>query len=289
MADGIPSITAAAVSAFRAVASLPGSPLDFAGDERMRVLVSAPGARALELLGRLVARRPAVHHWLAATTLGLLDHAAMRTAAIDDLLRAELRSGAEQLVILGAGLDARAWRMPELRAATVFEVDRPSTQRLKKGRVRALPPTARRVRFVAVDFGRDALAARLAAEGHDAARRTLWLWEGVTAYLAPASIADTLGALAGRSARGSTALVTYTTPDCSNAPAAFLPFVLAAFRLLGEPLCGRLAPGEFRSLAEAAGLAVRGDTGSPEWARAHYRGRPSRIVIRERLAVLEKR
>jgi methyltransferase (TIGR00027 family) len=289
MADGIPSITAAAVSAFRALASLPGSPLDFAGDERMRVLVSAPGARALALLGRLTARRPELHRWLAAPTLGLLHHAALRTAAIDVVLRTELQAGAEQLVILGAGLDARAWRVPELRGTTVFEVDRPSTQHVKRRRVRELPPQAREVRFVAVDFGRDALDDRLAAEGHDVSARTLWLWEGVTPYLVPAAIADTLGVIAGRSAPGSMALVTYTTPECSNTPQALLPIVLAAFALLGEPLRGRLTPAAFRTLVEGAGLTVRGDTDSPAWARAHFRGRPSRIVIREHLAVLEKR
>ena len=289
MPDGIPSITAAAVSLFRALASLPGSPLDFAGDERMRVLVSAPGARALELLGWLAARRPGLHRCLAAPTLGLLDHIALRTAAIDTVLRAELDAGATQLVILGAGLDARAWRMPELRGTTVFEVDRPSTQRLKTARVRSRAPTSRDVRFVAVDFGRDALGMRLAAEGHDASTRTLWLWEGVTPYLEPAAVADTLGVIARRSAPGSVALVTYTTPECVNTPTTLLPIVLAAFAMLGEPLCGRLTASAFRALVEGAGMVVRGDTDSPEWARAHFRGRPSHIVIRERLAILEKR
>jgi methyltransferase (TIGR00027 family) len=258
MHDGIPSITAAAVSLFRAVASLPGSPLDFAGDERMCVLVSAPGARALELLGWLAARRPGLHRCLAAPTLGLLDHIALRTAAIDAVLRTELDAGAPQLVILGAGLDARAWRMPELCRTTVFEVDRPSTQRLKKARARSRVPTAHDVRFVAVEFGRDALDERLAAEGHDTSTRTLWLWEGVTPYLGPTAIADTLGAIARRSASGSVALVTYTTPECVSTPEALLPIVLAAFAVLGEPLCGRLTSSAFRALVEGAGMTVRG-------------------------------
>ena len=64
---------------------------------------------------------------------------------------------ARQVVILGAGLDGRAWRMPELRAAVVFEVDHPDTQREKVARAAALVRVAREVRYVPVDFTRDRL------------------------------------------------------------------------------------------------------------------------------------
>jgi hypothetical protein len=43
-----------------------------------------------------------------------------RTVAIDDAVRQRPNP---QLVILGAGLDGRAWRMPELADVDVFEVD----------------------------------------------------------------------------------------------------------------------------------------------------------------------
>src|SRR5262249_42880093 len=55
----------------------------------------------------------------------------VRTVAIDDAVRAV---SAPQFVILGAGLDGRAWRMPELRDAVVFEVDHPDSQRDKRMR-----------------------------------------------------------------------------------------------------------------------------------------------------------
>lgn len=56
-----------------------------------------------------------------------------RTVAIDEAVRARL---APQLVIMGAGLDDRAWRMPELDGADVFEIDHPASQRDKRSRVR---------------------------------------------------------------------------------------------------------------------------------------------------------
>jgi O-methyltransferase involved in polyketide biosynthesis len=62
-------------------------------------------------------------------------------------------------VILGAGLDARAWRMPELAHARVFEVDYPATQAWKRERLKQagleMPPS---LTFAPVDFERRSLA-----------------------------------------------------------------------------------------------------------------------------------
>src|SRR5262245_12927018 len=58
-----------------------------------------------------------------------------RTVAIDAALR---NAAAPQVVILGAGLDGRAWRMRELAGAVVFEVDHPDSQRQKLERIAPL-------------------------------------------------------------------------------------------------------------------------------------------------------
>jgi O-methyltransferase involved in polyketide biosynthesis len=57
------------------------------------------------------------------------DVLAPRSIVIDDALKARLNP---QLVILGAGLDGRAWRMRELAAADVFELDHPTSQEDKR-------------------------------------------------------------------------------------------------------------------------------------------------------------
>ena len=132
-----------------------------------------------------------------------------RTVAIDDAVRA---AAAPQVVILGAGLDGRAWRMPELRDAVVFEVDHPDSQREKRARVAALQPVARDIRFVPVDFTRDRLDDALAAAGHDATRPTTWIWEGVVMYLELADIEATLSVIARRSAPRSRLIVLYLRP-----------------------------------------------------------------------------
>src|SRR6266576_3103389 len=86
-----------------------------------------------------------------------------RTIAIDDAVR---KRHSPQLVILGAGLDGRAWRMTELAGADVFEVDHPASQQDKRERAGDLRPLARSLRYVPVDFTRDRLDVALAAAGH---------------------------------------------------------------------------------------------------------------------------
>jgi methyltransferase (TIGR00027 family) len=116
---------------------------------------------------------------------------------------------APQVVILGAGLDGRAWRMPELAGRAVFEVDQPASQQDKRDRATALPGTP--PVFVPVDFGRDRLGAALADAGHRAGEATVWIWEGVVPYLSAAEVAATTGEIAACSAPGSRLIVNYQT------------------------------------------------------------------------------
>jgi methyltransferase (TIGR00027 family) len=130
-----------------------------------------------------------------------------RTVAIDDAVRAH---PGPQVVILGAGLDGRAWRMPELAGAVVFEVDQPASQRDKRDRAAGLtgrPPT-----FVPVDFRGERLDAALAAAGHRADQATTWIWEGVVPYLTEAEVATTVAHLAACSGPDSRLIVNFQLP-----------------------------------------------------------------------------
>lgn len=300
MRERLPSLTAAAVSLYRSVASLPGSPVDFANDRGMRLLVPRPAQHALSALGAITARSPRAHALASASSLGLLPHVALRTAAIDAALRSERASrGIPQLVLLGAGLDARAFRMPELSETRVIEVDFPSTQALKRARTEALVPAARELRWAAIDFERDDLGEVLARAGHDPHARTVWLWEGVTMYLAREALEATLAVVRDRSAPGSSLLVTYATDEMAALEALgtrvaigespLAPLVALGFGVLGEPLRGRMRPAEARATLERFALEVEADSGPAEWAAQHWRGPRPRIVIGERLAIARRR
>ena len=174
----------------------------------------------------------------------------VRTVAIDDAIRA---APGPQVVILGAGLDGRAWRMAELGETTVFEVDHPDSQRQKQSRAAALQQVAGDVRFVAVDFARDDLNHALAAAGHDPARPTTWVWEGVVMYLDRTDIAATLDVVRRRSALRSRLVVAY------HSPSPMLLIIGPLLRRVGEPLRSVFTARSMRVLLGKYGFAVRRD------------------------------
>jgi methyltransferase (TIGR00027 family) len=207
--------------------------------------------------------------------------AAVRTVAVDDAVR---EAAAPQVVVLGAGLDGRAWRMPSLAGAVVFEVDHPDSQRRKRERTDGLAPMAREVRFVDVDFTRDDLDERLARAGHDADQPTTWILEGVVMYLTKAEVDATVRCVARRSAPGSRLVVVY------HAPALLLVLVGLVVRRVGEPLRSVITADEMRALLARHGFAVRRDDDLPTIARAlsaraagdARRMKHMRVVVAER-------
>jgi methyltransferase (TIGR00027 family) len=273
----LPSVTAIAVAAFRGLADDPSDPSRSLDPVAARLLPRPLG------WGLAVARRARGLQGLGAAaelaSAGLPAHVALRTLGIDHALREALASGCGQVVILGAGLDARAVRLPELGAVQVWEVDHPDTQRLKRARVPESP-----VRWVPVDFTRDALGPALDAAGHRTDGPTCWIWEGVTPYLPPEATEATLTVVAARSAPGSRLLVTYALPTLGSLPAPLRPLAHLGFRLLGEPLLGLVASEALHRSLAAHGLTVLADVGSRELAEDLGR-RPPRVEVAERLVV----
>lgn len=117
--------------------------------------------------------------------------------AEDELARA-VATGVRQYVILGAGLDTFAYRNPHSAAGLrVFEVDHPSTQQWKhQCLVDAGIPLPDTLRFVPMDFEHDLLSKALAQAGFCADKPACFSWLGVTVYLSPQAVRDTLAYVA---------------------------------------------------------------------------------------------
>jgi methyltransferase (TIGR00027 family) len=212
-----------------------------------------------------------------------VDLLALRTVVIDEAVREALARGVKQIVILGAGLDGRAWRLP-LTGVRVFEVDHPDTQRYKRAQLGALESTAERVDFVPVDFEKTSLGEALDAAGHDCGAPTVWIWEGVVMYLTPEAVQATLRAIAVRSAAGSTLVVNYHT-------AFRISPVRLLLRAIGELDRSAYSVEEMRARLGSAGFEVSRDEGVEEWTaryggntRAYDAARTCRIVTSRRQA-----
>ncbi|HEX3761995.1 MAG TPA: SAM-dependent methyltransferase [Kofleriaceae bacterium] len=207
---------------------------------------------------------------------GARTSAIARTAYIDDAVRDAMAAGIDQVVILGAGFDCRAHRMPELAAVRVFEVDRRETQEVKRAHVpgtgAGTGPGAGGVRYVAVDFLRDDVGASLAAAGWDAGRRSLFLWEGVTNYLTEDAVRHTLDWI-GTAAAGSRVVFTYIHAGVLDGSVAFDggAQLVANVRELGEPWTFGLDPGAVAAFVARSGLRLCEDLGADDY-RKRYLG-----------------
>jgi methyltransferase (TIGR00027 family) len=262
------------------------------GPARLAVLDDAPAFELLPLrlsaLLRVAGAVPfgvqGLHRALGAATNGVTYDIALRTASIDDVVRDAVADQVTQVVVLGAGLDTRAWRMPELEHAAVFELDYPSTQAYKRPRIEPLPPLAREVHFLPIDFERQGPDKVLEGTSFRRDQRSLWICEGVSQFLTHAAVDAVLDGVARASAPGSSLLLTYLPPGYAGAPGKRLAELVT--RLVREPLKTTLAQDEVQGKLGRRGFAVLRDESAPEWAARYWPERQARRVRAvERLVV----
>lgn len=144
---------------------------------------------------------------------GVVGYLVARERAIDEILLRVVAEGIDQLVILGAGFDARAYRFARrLKGVRVFEVDQPATQANKRAKAEHfLDEIDVDLTWVPFDFEVDSLAGALAQAGYAPAARTLFIWQGVVPYLTPAAADATLRFVRENAAPGSTIVFDYMT------------------------------------------------------------------------------
>lgn len=131
------------------------------------------------------------------------DYHAVRTRCFDKHCLAAMRAGIRQVVILGAGLDSRAYRLNWPPHTDVYEIDQPRVLAYKDATLGGyrLVPTAHRCP-VSADLRND-WPATAAAAGFDRWQPTLWLAEGVLPYLRAADRENLLARITALSQEGS--------------------------------------------------------------------------------------
>ena len=143
----------------------------------------------------------------------------LRTRFLDDAVRDGLAAGLDQLVLLGAGFDARGLRMPEIpaRGARVYEVDLPGQLERKDEILRAagvaLPPWVVYVSSdFAADFG-DTLLASLEARGFRRGAGAIFVWEGVIGYIDADAVDRSLAFMVRAGGKGTRLAFTFAHAD----------------------------------------------------------------------------
>lgn len=280
MEDGKPSFTAAAVAFARALGGV--DPLAAQLLSRRGTIVA--GALARHVMPALGGVGGAV---VDLGLGGIVSHLRLRTLAIDAAVAAAVAGGVTDVVILGAGLDSRAFRLASLRAASVFEVDVPAMATRKQRALARLSLRHPAWTSVAVDFSRDDLGRCLAQCGQRADRPTLWIWEGVTMYLSPTATVATLDVITRRSGPGSQLIMSYMQPAGLHTTAAG-GLVLRAFASIAEPLIGAMSAQDVSAAVAQRGWRVLSDEGQRDWSRAHGRsGWRAQAFAAERICVAQ--
>jgi methyltransferase (TIGR00027 family) len=183
--------TALGVAAARAAETESENPL--INDPFARVFVNAAGDGMWSIYAdpALLAKAVDLEPDIRARMRLMIDFMATRTAFFDEFFLGAADSGVRQVVILAAGLDARAWRLPWPDGTVVYELDQPKVLEFKTNTLRehGAHPTARLVN-VPIDLRQDWPKA-LQEAGFDASAPVAWSAEGLVRYL-PAPAQDLL-------------------------------------------------------------------------------------------------
>lgn len=179
--------TALGVAAARAAETESENPL--IEDRFARVFLEAAGDgmwnwfSAPELPAEIVEAEPD----LPLRMRSMVNYMAARTAFFDGFFLDAGNAGVRQAVILAAGLDSRAWRLPWPDGTTVYELDQDKVLQFKSStlRQRGDEPTANLVN-VPVDLRHDWPQA-LRQAGFDATAPSVWSAEGLLPFLPAAA------------------------------------------------------------------------------------------------------
>ncbi len=171
----------------------------------------------------------------------------------EERLAAAYERGIRQYVLLGAGLDAYAFRQPPGRTdLSIFEVDFPATQAEKLARIKQLGWRApANLHFTPCDFENGSLAEALCRVGFDHHRPCYVAWMGVTVYLDGETVRSTLADVLSLAATGTSIAFEYALPieDLSGTELLCREFSLAQKNREREPFRSHFRLAEIRQLA----------------------------------------
>jgi methyltransferase (TIGR00027 family) len=235
-----------------------------------------------------IGRRPAAHslfrRLIERSDPGAYGFNVVRLLYMDEVIRQEVADGLDQLVILGAGYDTRAYRMgDQLAGVQVFEVDLPVMSRDKRMRLqKALGRVPGGVRYVELDFNRQDPFECLAEYDYDESARTLFVLSGVSMYLPEAAVLKLFSQVASQSARRASILFDYIFDDVLTDPERYLgarQFIARATKA-GEGLRYGIAMEEAGVVLKSCGLWLASQYDMTELAERCLRRADGTIAAR---------
>lgn len=267
------SLTAAGIAIARAAESEKPADERICYDPYARWFVPAWMYRAFGILiktGYAEWRGPGVNGFLVA-----------RDRYIDDVLQDFLKEGLEQLVILGAGYDSRAYRFDLQGTVRVFEVDHPATQADKLAKLQTIFGKApEHVTYVPIDFNTQTLEGCLLRSGYDPKLKTLFIWQGVTMYLTGEAVDTTLDFVVKNAGKGSAIVFDYIYRSVLEAQNQSEVRGMRRYRFMtGEGLTFGIPEGTVEMFLKERGFHHVKDINAADLEVAYFTGKNARRAV----------
>ncbi len=187
------------------------------------------------------------------TVPGISLHYVLRKRAIEDLVRSAIGDGYRQLVVLGAGLDSLAIRLPpDVRA---IEIDHPATQRLKQ----QAGGGGTGLELLPVDFTKESLAEALGrATTFDSNVPTVFVAEAVLLYLTDVEVRSVLEQIRTRTSRARVIFTFWEPRGKSSINFQNATWLADLYlRVKREPGRWAIAPKDVKQFVEESGYTLR--------------------------------
>jgi methyltransferase (TIGR00027 family) len=186
------------------------------------------------------------------------------------------------MVILGAGLDTRPYRLAGIEHVQVLEVDLPAVQNNKKKTIQKyLGRLPEKVSFIPIDFDTQTLEAVFNGTGYDPSRPAVFIWEGVTQYITEDAVQRTL-AFVGKSAPGSVLLFTYVLKSIierrSDIPGAEHIMDVVSKQ---SPWIFGLEPASLSAYLKPFHLSLIADVGNADYQEKYLKPLGRKLVVSE--------
>lgn len=281
-----PSQTALYMALFRALESArpPHSRLFY---DPHAVSFLPPSYRFLTRLSAVPVARRMIYRTIQRRIPGALSSGIARTRYIDDQLQLAIRDGAQQVILLGAGFDTRAQRLPALSPLSVIEIDHPDTAMAKmkvlQRKARQLPENTS---YLQIDFNRQSLEDLAEQYRIDYSLKTVLIWEGVSNYLSPDAVAQTFR-FAANFAEGSRLIFTYIHEAVLSTPGVFhgAEKLLNDLAAIGEQWTFGLRPEALQDYLRPFGFTLFEDAGAEDYRRQYLPELPEKGYEFYRVAV----
>jgi methyltransferase (TIGR00027 family) len=197
----------------------------------------------------------------------------LRSRHSEERLEAAVARGILQYVIIGAGFDSFALRLPAFsRHLQIYEIDHPATQRMKAEQLKrcgvTLPGS---VHFIGADLSSCTVASALAGSAFRFDEATFFSWLGVTMYLTRVANLTTLRSIAANCAHGSEIAFTYLDERLLSSSQAEFRELRDSVASVGEPFQSGFDPSTIGRSLSGCGLALLEDMNELQMATLYGR------------------